>query len=117
MSIVSGVVLCTSCVEFQSGDEDSPVVLFEEINKWLGSRGRLTRVEDSFGGSKHPQMYVAGGGFNYFPEDEFAAFVMALPWEEPENVVLIIEPENGATRVFRPVVTQLCENCGHAIAP
>lgn len=102
MGIVSGVVLCTSCAETQVGDEDSPVVLFERIGEWLVSRGQLNRVEDGFGGWKHPQMYVLGGGFNSFPEDEFAEFVMSLPWDNPENVVLVIQPDQGTTRVFRP---------------
>lgn len=103
MSVVSGVVLCTSCAE-EEISEDGPVVLFEKINEWLAAKGsfKLNRVEDSFGGGKHPQMFVAGGGFNYFPEDEFAEFVMSLPWLFPERVVLIIQPEECETRVFRP---------------
>ena len=103
MSVVSGVVLCTSCCE-EEVSEDGPAVLFVQINEWLSSRGlfHLVLVEDSFGGTKHPQMFVAGGGFNCFPEDDFAAYVIALPWENPERVVLIIQPEEGETRVFRP---------------
>lgn len=103
MSVVSGVVLCTSCCEDEVS-EDGPAILFERINEWLASKGpfKINRVEDNFGGGKHPQMFVAGGGFNYFPEDEFAEFAMSLPWSNPENVVLIIEPEDGRTRVFRP---------------
>lgn len=103
MSVVSGVVLCTSCGEDEAG-EDGEVVLFEKINKWLAEKGpfKLCRVESNFGGGKHPQMFVAGGGFNYFPEDEFAAFVLGLPWHNPESVVLVMQPEEGETRVFRP---------------
>ena len=103
MSVVSGVVLCTSCVEDEA-EEDGPAILLEQINKWLADRGhfKLNRVENSFGGGKHPQMHVAGGSFNYFPEDEFAAFVLGLAWRSPENVILIINPEEGATRIFRP---------------
>jgi hypothetical protein len=47
-------------------------------------------------------MSVAGGGFNYFPEDDFAGFAMALPGSHPESVVLVTEPEERPTRIFRP---------------
>lgn len=82
--------------------------LFEQINKWLSDRSKggtywsLTMVERYFGGSKNPQMSVAGGGFNYFCEDQFADYVLGLPWRNPENVILIINPEDGETRIFRP---------------
>lgn len=105
MSVVSGVVLCTSAAEDRSTPNGQPV-LFERIQEWLADRAgpfqQLKSVEVSFGGSKHPQMFVAGGGFNHFPEDDFAAFVLSLPWQNPENVVLVIEPEERPTRVFRP---------------
>ncbi|MER8404721.1 hypothetical protein NKH16_08185 [Mesorhizobium sp. M1307] len=104
MSVVSGVVLCTSSAEDLSSPNGLPI-LFENIQEWLAERApfqQLNSVEDSFGGSKHPQMFVAGGGFNHFPEDDFAAYVMLLPWQNPENVVLVIDPEEGPTRVFRP---------------
>lgn len=102
MSVVSGVVLCMSAGEEEMEDELAPLLV--EVNRWLAARGafRLDPVEDGFGGSKHPQMIVAGGGFNHFDEDAFAEFVLGLPWGEPENVVLIIQPEDGPTRVFRP---------------
>lgn len=104
MSVVSGVVLCTSCTEDEV-HEDGPATLIEKINAWLSERhfGKIMQVESGFGGSKHPQMFVAGAGFNYFPEDEFAAFVLSLPWSSHGNVVLVIEPDQGDTRVFRPV--------------
>lgn len=104
MSVVSGVVLCTSIAEDCSSPNGQPV-LFERIQEWLtehaGPFQQLSSVEGSFGGSKHPQMFVAGGGFNHFPENDFATFVLSLPWQNPENVVLVIEPDEGATRVFR----------------
>jgi hypothetical protein len=109
MSVVSGVVLCSSLGEKQgSQGEDGMPLLFEQINGWLNEhplgrdRWRLKMIERHFGGGKHPQMSVAGGGFNHFCEDEFADYVLGLPWEYPENVILIIQPEDGATRVFRP---------------
>lgn len=32
----------------------------------------------------------------------FAQFVMSRDWHFPENVVLIMQPEEGGTKVFRP---------------
>jgi hypothetical protein len=109
MSAVSGIVLCSSCCEERgSQGEDGMPLLFEQINKWLSDRSgggaswSLEMVENHFGGSKHPQMSVAGGGFNHFCENEFADYVLGLSWQNPENVVLVIEPEEGETRIFRP---------------
>lgn len=109
MSAASGIVLCASCCEEDgSRGEDGTPLLFEQINEWLidraggSDRWSLDMVENHFGGNKHPQMYVAGAGLNYFCEDEFAEYVLALPWQNPENVVLIIQSEAGESRVFRP---------------
>lgn len=92
MSVVSTVTLQVFL------DED-----VERINAWLEGHGhgRLVSVGASYGGNKCPQVEVWGGAFNYLREDEFAAFVMGLPWEDPENVVLLINPEEGPTRIWR----------------
>lgn len=97
MSVVTGVVLSTSCTE-----EDGPNL--PAINAWLDQRGfrPLVQVEDGFGGTKHPQLMVAGAGFNYFDDAEFAAFVMDLEWDMPEQVVLVLTREQDAAQVFRP---------------
>jgi hypothetical protein len=95
MSVVSGVTLVTFL------DETKPV---EEIKAWIAEHrmGQLAQVDDHFGGWKHPQCDVFGGGFNFLDEDAFADFVLAREWDHPERVVLVIQPEEGATRVFRP---------------
>jgi len=105
MSLVSGVTLQFSCAEDYveyDGAPDSYEIL-NSINVWLISRGfeALARVEDWFSGSKHPQVIVAGGGFNYFPEEEFAAYIFGLNWLLPPNVVLRINTESGPTKIFR----------------
>jgi hypothetical protein len=102
MSVVTGVLLIFSVCE-EEGREDHPVLL-AHINDWLMERysQRLLLVQEHFGGSKHPQLFAAGAGFNYFDEDAFADYVLSLPWALPENVVLILQPEEGSTRVFRP---------------
>lgn len=101
MSVVSGVTLTVSCAEdaYKNGK-----TLIEQVNKWLAARnfGPLVQVDQHYGGSKHPQVHVYGAGFNYFPANEFAKFAMALRWDYSENVVLLIQPEEGGTKVFRP---------------
>lgn len=39
---------------------------------------------------------------NYLDEDAFAEAFLALPWTDPENVVLIMQPEDGPTKVYQP---------------
>lgn len=96
MSVVSGIVLCASV-----DDEDN--FSWTQIRNWLGERhyGDVMPVADRLGGEKHPQMVVAGAGYDDFPNDEFAVFVLSLPWVAPENLVLIIQPEDGPTKIYR----------------
>lgn len=103
MSHVSGLTLVHSCAEDQQGD-DGPYDLVLLLNAWLTEKG-FQPLEDLSGqavGSKHPQTAVYIAGYNYFPEDEFAEKVLSLEWRSPENVVLVIQPDDGATRVWRP---------------
>ena len=103
MSVVSGVTLIVSTCE--DGLEDGS--LLASINAFASSdrtagRTALSELTNYYGGGKHPQLHAFGAGINYFDEDRFAAFILSLPWEHPENVVLVIQPEAGATRIFRP---------------
>jgi hypothetical protein len=101
MSFCISVVLCMSSAE-QS--DDGNYALGERVNEWLEQHdvAAMLDVSHSFGGYQSPDMIVMGGGFGYFPDEEFADFVLALPWENPGRVVLIIQPDQGETRVFRP---------------
>jgi hypothetical protein len=106
MSSVSGVVLSISSRDHSLGDDDDnrlPLPV-EALNGWLtdqrGDHRVLTELTRHMGGNKHPQLRVFGGGFNYLDEDGFAELVLSQPWEFPENVVLIINPEEGPSRVF-----------------
>ena len=94
MSVVSGVT-----IQANISNED----FIENINKWLKARyfSQLCSVEHYYGGDKHPQVKIWGGGFNYFPEDDFASYIISLPWKFRENVVLLINPEEGSTRVWQ----------------
>lgn len=97
MSVVTGVALIVSL-----GQEDC----VSQAQTWLGerNRGRMREVADSAGGGKHPQFEIWAAGINNFhDEDEFARFVLSLPWPEPENVVLVLQPEEGSTRVLHAV--------------
>lgn len=99
MSVVTGLVLiCSLAAE----DGDKPII--DRLDEWLGNRGfrPLTDVSDKSGGSKHPQCLTFHCGYNSFPEDSFADQVLAEDWTDPENTVLIMQPEEGPTRVFRP---------------
>ena len=99
MSVVTGAVLITSV-----SDELSA----REIRQWLRGqdRGDFRPVEDYFGGPKHPQMIVLGIGLNYFSdiEKEFIEFVLSRPWQYPEDVVLILSPEQRVTQIYRPEI-------------
>jgi hypothetical protein len=104
MSYVSNVTLICSVME------DEPGQAIAEIKQWLAERcgeraayWELKEVSDYAGGAKAMECLVYCGGFNYFDEDDFAEFVLSLEWDHPENVVLIIDPQEGQTRVFRPV--------------
>lgn len=108
MSVVSGVTLHFSVAEDSTEQPDGSDIFanITKINDWLAERrfGPLASVEDHYGGSKHPQVALFGAGYNHFmPRDEFIGFVLTLDWWNPENVVLLINPEEGATMIFRPV--------------
>lgn len=100
MSVVTGIIV--TCGLSDEEDGDAPQLL----NAWLSSHGYhapLADVTDAFGGRKHPQFCTLGGAINYFVDDEeFIAFVVNFPWKDPEEVVLIMRPEDGPVAVYRP---------------
>lgn len=99
MSVVSGVVLLTT----SSAEEYSTIAL---LDRWLTEKGfaKLADITDHASGSKHPQINILAAGYNYFPEEDFIQFVINLDWNCPENVILMINPEDGRSRVIT-----LCE--------
>lgn len=107
MSVVSGIMIMADLGE-DSEIVVGPPFLFERLNDWIerAGHGRPLRLIDNLaGGNKHPQFYAAAAGINRFAwhEDAFAAFALSLAWEFPENLVIVIQPENGPTRVYRPL--------------
>jgi len=101
VSWVSGVTLCTSCVE--EDDDEGNSVTWTQVNAWLTEHdfAPLARVEDRAAGTKAMQQCVGIGGYNGFYADDFAAFVRSVDWNAPERVVLVIQPEEGETQVWR----------------
>ncbi|MES2058646.1 MAG: hypothetical protein V4564_22095 [Pseudomonadota bacterium] len=97
MSVVTGVMLI---VMF---GEDYPL---QPIQDWLADHcdgAQLVDVADLAGGSKHPQFQAMAAGINHFANvNEFAAFVMSRDWSQPESVILVLQPEEGTTDVYRP---------------
>lgn len=105
MSAVSGVILMMSCVEDYvepSDGTDDTYPLVDRVNAWLREMefGPLLRVDGEFGGGKASQTIVHGAAFRGFPEAAFEEFVMGLPWVSPANLVLVVQPEDGPTKVF-----------------
>lgn len=66
------------------------------------SRATFKQVDQGFGGDKHPQAHVFGSAINYLQLEEFVRDVLALPWEYPEGLVIVVQPDQGATQVYRP---------------
>jgi hypothetical protein len=116
VSVVTGVVLICSSWDGDEEDEhgnDVPTPTINALNVWLSERGfgELKSVEKGAGGNKHPQLCIYAAGYNHFGsyEDEFAQVVITADWKEPLNVILVMQPEEGATRVFAPYKRQWCD--------
>jgi len=104
MSVVSGVTLLCSLEGCGEEYDEDGIRILSRLNWYLealGSASHFEELSEHYGGGKHPQQFVFGAGVNYLDEDRFAEFVLSLPWEDPENVVLVIQPEDGPTRVWR----------------
>lgn len=97
MSLVSGVTLQVG------GDEDAKIV-DTVVMAWLDAHAfnPMARLDGAYGGTKSPQVYVWGAGYNYFEAEAFSELIRAQSWAFPENVVLLINAEDEATMVIRP---------------
>ncbi len=106
MSVVTGITLQFSCaedfVEREAAPDLYPIV--GEINKWLSDKGflPLISVEMAYGGNKHPQFCVYGGGYNYFPDDEFSGLVKSVGWRCPDDVILLLKHEDDPIQIICP---------------
>ena len=101
MSKVSGIILTYSVAEAQVHGGDFP---FRHVNEWLDEKGFPPLVSvDGASGSWHPGCGIAIGGYNHFDEAGFSALIVHLPWAYPEDVVLVIHPDDGRAQVVRPL--------------
>ena len=103
MSYVTSVVLITNLEAYGSKGEDGPPLLIEQINEWLKTNEKmpLVQVDELVCCGKHPETFIGAGGYNYFPVEKFAEFVVSLPWEDPESVVLIMHTNGNPPQVVR----------------
>lgn len=108
MSVVTGVTLICSVIDGHDEDEsgnDVPTPLIARLNDWLSQQkfGPLRAVQEGAGGNKHPQCCIYAAGYNYFGScvNEFIGMVLQADWICPQNVVLVMQPEEGETRVYR----------------
>lgn len=105
MSVVTGVTIISQCC-----DEHSIDALIQKLNDWIANDppcagGQLYRVDRFYGGNKHPECLVWGGGFNYLSWREFVEYAKSLPWREnityPDEtrVFLIVSPDQYPAEV------------------
>lgn len=100
MSSVSGIILTYSPVERVTHGDGFPL---KQLRSWLYERelDPLISVQGCTA-SWYPGCDILIGGYNHFDEEAFSALIQELDWTCPENVVLLIEPDEGPTRVIRP---------------
>lgn len=108
MSKVTGIALIARSPIIVDFVDDQALIVSDpiaEIQQWLSERHQgtnLVEVADHAGGSKHPQCECWLAGVNYLAEDEFGKFVVLRRWNMRESVVLMLQPEEGDTRLLRP---------------
>lgn len=105
MSVVTSILLTMSVVEDGFHPEEGNAPHLARIIDFLVERGflPLAYLSPHMCTGKHPQTLTFGGGYNYFPEEEFEQFIAMFEWGSPENVVLVMQPEEGETKVWRPI--------------
>lgn len=94
MSVVTGITIISQCC-----DERAIGDLVERLNLWVhesSNWGKFKRVDDYYGGPKHPECLVWGAGFNHLDWSGFIKFAQSLPWKEAltlpeeEEVILVV---------------------------
>lgn len=91
MSIVTSVTIITHCAEN---------TIVPAINGWLLTHGcsPLIQIDSHSGGNKAMQCNVWAGAYSRMIDDLPKVFA-ALSSDYPENLVMIIQPEEGPTEV------------------
>lgn len=59
-------------------------------------------VSGLYGGDKFAQCQTYGVAINGLPSGFVDAVLKGIAWENPANVVIVLQPDEGATEVHRP---------------
>jgi hypothetical protein len=105
MSVVTRIILVTHGEDGAQRDGEYPNV--DRLNAYLrlGEYGTLQRVEDYAGGTKVMDCNVWLGGFNFLNLISFLSAFDAIPWEYPEDILLLVKREGEVTFTqYRPIV-------------
>lgn len=88
MSYVTTVVLSWSVSEYPG--------MLDNVNAFFKAKETrgLTDLGEPMGGTKAPQVDIAGGAFNYLDEAAFIAHLEALPWRHRADVALFLNREH-----------------------
>lgn len=115
MSHVDNVLLSFSIIEDSTDHAEGPDTwpIMEAVNEWLATNAGGQQfgpdlggfLEGVYGGSKFLETPLFLAAFNYLPEDEFLAFLRALPWKEPSEVQFIVKRQHDDLfEIVRPCV-------------
>jgi len=106
MSVVTGVTIISQCC-----DKHPIGGLVDNLNAWIKADkpcgpGQLVQIDEHYGGGKHPEVLVWGGGFNYLSWNEFIEYAKSLPWKEAlggmadeQRVIMIVSPDQRKAEV------------------
>lgn len=90
MSNVTDIIMMTGL------EDDSQGGHWTEIYHWFDCKELkpIAALDKYFSGNKKPQFKVAGGSYNYFPIEDFLAYVDSLNWTE-SGLHLVLHTESG----------------------
>lgn len=88
-------------------DIDAPM---EQVNDWLtrnNMKGSIAKIDltNHVSGNRGFSMDLFGGGFNYFPVDDFAEFVKTVNFGMfSDQTIILLTTETDPTVVVRPII-------------
>lgn len=97
MSTVTNIILHTDM-------ENDGVQLIQNLLSNV-NKGQLQAAPINSGGGKCMEIDLYTGAYNAFGDDTVEKLVglfHGIAWEEPHRTVLIITPQDGETKVYRP---------------
>lgn len=108
MSLVHNAILVVGSADW--GSEQEAGLGIAELNRWLredcptcGSRQQLTEISAHAGtGPKACEVEIWAAGINYLDVDGFLAAFRAIQWINPDEVLLMVAPQEGSFEVYRP---------------